>query len=101
MSAIGAKQSITSQLYQTESEPIQPTETITVVHTGFIQIYLFRDELAVHYQALSASVVFSYCFSRPMLMTGQYYFFSNSGNSVRSSGNSLSHTSSSECRVTT
>ena len=56
-----------SQLHQTESELTQLTEAITVVLTGFIQIYLFRDELTIHYQALSASAVFSYCFSRPTL----------------------------------
>lgn len=57
----------TSQLYQTKSELIQLTEAIAVVWTGLILIYPFRDELTVHYQALSASAVFSYCFYRPTL----------------------------------
>ncbi|HAT1513189.1 TPA: hypothetical protein I8W54_001487 [Morganella morganii] len=57
----------TPQLYQTQSELIQPVEAIAVVQTGFILIYPFRDELTVHYQALSASAVFSYCFYRPTL----------------------------------
>lgn len=57
----------TSQLYQTKFELTQLTEEIAVVYTGFILIYPFRDELTVYYQALSVSVVFSYCFSRSTL----------------------------------
>lgn len=57
----------TSQFYQTESELIQPVKAIAVVYTGFILIHPFRDKLTVHYQVLSASVVFSYCFPRPTL----------------------------------
>lgn len=57
----------TPQLHQTKYELIQLTEAIAVIHTGFILIHPFRDELTVHYQALSESAVFSYCFSRPTL----------------------------------